>query len=275
VSSPPEITLVNGAAADTLSTTDRGLQYGDGLFETIACSGGRARFLSLHLDRLARSCERLQITADLATIQTEIETLASGADRSIVKMIVTRGPWQARGYSFTGSEVATRIAFRFPWPAEGDTSAGVRVRTAQMRLGENAALAGIKHLSRLEQVLARAELRGGSESELLMFSSSGRLVSGTMSNVFIVRGDRLVTPRLDLCGVAGVMRRVVMREAGSAGIGVEERVVEAREIFEASEVFLTNVRLGAQPVAVLDGRKLNVGPLTRRVQELIAKAADG
>jgi 4-amino-4-deoxychorismate lyase len=275
VSLRPEVTLVNGAAVDTLSTTDRGLQYGDGLFETIGCSSGRARFLSLHLDRLSRSCERLQIAADLAAIRSEIETLASGADRSIVKMIVTRGPWQARGYSFTGSEVATRIAFRFPWPPEGDTSAGVRVRTAQVRLGENAALAGIKHLSRLEQVLARAELRGGSESELLMFSSSGRLVSGTMSNVFIVRGDRLVTPRLDLCGVAGVMRRVVMREAGSAGIVVEERVVEAREIFEASEVFLTNIRLGVQPVAMLDGRKLNIGALTHRLQELIAKAADG
>jgi 4-amino-4-deoxychorismate lyase len=272
VSTGPEVTWVNGAPADTLSTLDRGLQYGDGLFETIACRAGRARFLSLHLERLAQGCERLQIGADLSAVREEIETLARGADRSTVKMIVTRGPLQARGYGFTGNEVATRIAFRFPASAT-DEVAGT-VRTAQTRLGENPALAGIKHLSRLEHVLARAELRTGTESELLLFSTSGRLVSGSMCNVFFVREGRLVTPRLDLCGVAGVMRRVVMREAAAAGIAVEERAVEAREIFEANQVFLTNVRIGVQPVAALDGRKLAIGSLTQRLQDLIERAAD-
>jgi 4-amino-4-deoxychorismate lyase len=275
VSTSPEITWVNGAPADTLSTLDRGLQYGDGLFETIACRAGRARFLSLHLERLAQGCERLLIAADLSAVREEIETLARGADRSTVKMIVTRGHLQARGYGFTGSEIATRIAFRFPASANDAVATSVRVRTAQMRLGENAALAGIKHLSRLEHVLARAELRTGTESELLLFSTSGRLVSGSMCNVFIVREGRLVTPRLDLCGVAGVMRRVVMREATAAGIAVEERPVEAREIFEANEVFLTNVRIGAQPVVALDGRSLVIGSLTQRMQALIERADDG
>ncbi len=270
----PDVTLVNGAPADTVSALDRGLHYGDGLFETIACRDGRPRFLSLHLERLTRGCERLRMGApDLAVIRREVETLAGGAGNSIVKLVVTRGDAQARGYAPAGNEVPTRIAFRYGSPPESDEPA--RVRTGQTRLGENPALAGLKHLSRLEQVLARAELRGGTESELLLFSSSGRLASGTMTNVFLVRDNRLITPRVDLCGVAGVMRQLVMREAWNAGIAVEERTVEAREIFEANEVFLTNARIGAQPVEMLDGRRLVVGTLTLRVRELIAQANDG
>jgi 4-amino-4-deoxychorismate lyase len=274
VSAGPEVTWVNGAPAATVAALDRGLHYGDGLFETIACRAGRPRFLALHLERLAGSCERLRINLpELASLRAEIETLAAGARNSIVKLIVTRGEAQARGYTPTERELATRISFRYAWSGESEEPA--RVRTSPIRLGENPQLAGMKHLNRLEQVLARAELRGGTESEALMFSSSGRLVSGTMANVFIVRDGRLETPRLDSCGVAGVMRRVVMQEAGRAGIAVAERVIEAREIFEANEVFLTNARIGVQPVAVLDGRTLAVGSLTQRMQELIAKAADG
>jgi 4-amino-4-deoxychorismate lyase len=274
VTARPEVTWVNGAPAETVSALDRGLHYGDGLFETISCRGGRARFLALHLDRLARGCARLGMALpDAATLRAEIETLARGANESVVKLIVTRGEAKARGYTPAGDEIPTRIAFRYASPAE--RGAPLRVRTAQMRLGENPALAGMRHLNRLEQVLARAELRGGAESELLLFSSSGKLVSGTMANVFLVRDGRLSTPRVDLCGVAGVMRQVVMREAAQAGIEVAERVIEAREIFEAGEVFFTNARIGAQPVGVLDGRALATGALTLRVQELIAKAADG
>ena len=273
MSSRPEVTWVNGAPADTVCALDRGLHYGDGLFETIACRGGRPRFVALHLERLALGCERLSVaTPDLASLRAEIEALARGADNSIVKLVVTRGEALARGYAPAGTEVATRIAFRYAWPADEGLA---RVRTGQMRLGENPALAGLKHLSRLEQVLARAELRGTNESELLLFSSSGSLVSGTMSNVFIAHDGRLATPRLDSCGVAGVMRRVVMREASKAGIAIDERAIDAREVAGATEVFLTNVRIGVQPVAALDGRMLAVGELTQRLQALVAQAEDG
>ena len=89
----------------------------------------------------------------------------------------------------------------------------MRIRTASLRLGESPALAGMKHCNRLEQVLARAEWSGPDIAESLLFSSSGTLVSGTMTNVFVVQGSKLRTPRVDRCGVAGVMRRVVLREA--------------------------------------------------------------
>jgi 4-amino-4-deoxychorismate lyase len=267
----PDLVLVNGEPSG-LSPLDRGLHFGDGLFETIACCQGRARFLSLHLERLALGCERLQIRlATEGVVRREIERLAAGTGDSLIKLIVTRGAATARGYSWVGDESATRVALRYPGP-HGDEAAardGVRVRIGGLRLGENAALAGLKHLNRLENVLARSELRANDVAELLLFSSSGTLVSGTMSNVFIVHNDRLMTPRLDLCGVLGVMRRVVLREAAGAGITVEERVMAADDLNRAHEIFLTNARMGIWPVRELEGRMLSPGGMTRRLQALM------
>ena len=282
--SGPELVLVNGEPYDTpvgqtarsvagISVLDRGLHFGDGLFETIACRGGRARFGSLHLERLASGCARLQIElGGTKVIQQELASALRGADSALIKLIVTRGAAVARGYGRTGTESVTRVLLRYAWPVEDPAARGegVKVRVARMRLGENTALAGMKHLNRLEQVLARSEMPAEDAGELLLFSSSGQLVSGTTSNVFLVQNGRLTTPRIDLCGVAGVMRRVVLREAAKAGIAAEERVLSAEDLTSASEVFLTNARIGIWPVRSLDGRLLMVGETTRRLQALIA-----
>jgi 4-amino-4-deoxychorismate lyase len=300
-SSGPEVVLVNGVpygaramqagsnppgarepasahppGADSLvgvSPLDRGLQFGDGLFETIAWRRGRPRFLSLHVERLSLGCQRLHINlGSIGPIQREIRGALAGADTALIKLIISRGEAVARGYGWTGKESATRILLRYPWPPEDATaqSEGVRVRIARMRLGENAALAGMKHLNRLEQVLARSEVPADDAPELLLFSSSGQLVSGTMSNVFIVQNGRLRTPRVDLCGVAGVMRRVVLREAAKAGIVTEECALSATDLSAATEVFLTNARIGIWPVRAVDERPVAPGDTTRRLQALIA-----
>ncbi|MEP7245398.1 MAG: aminodeoxychorismate lyase [Gammaproteobacteria bacterium] len=287
--SGPEIVVINGETFGprrgqsgwqlvsldplaSISVLDRGLHFGDGLFETLACRNGRARFLSLHLERLASGCGRLQIEpGSIDVIRREIESALLNSDAALLKLIVTRGSAVARGYGRTGRETATRVLLRYAWPAEEPTAHrdGVRARVAHMRLGENTALAGMKHLNRLEQVLARSEMSAEDAGELLLFSSSGQLVSGTMSNVFLVQNGRLTTPRLDLCGVAGVMRRVVLLEAEKAGITTEERVLSAEDLAGASEVFLTNARIGIWPVRSLDERSLTVGETTRRLQALI------
>lgn len=273
---PVAALLIDGRSRRQVSALDRGLHFGDGLFETIACLHGRPRFLALHLERLALGCDRLGIAVPDATpLRREIERLAGEAHRAIIKLVLTRGPALARGYAPTGDEAPTRIAIRYPWP-EADPSAnrdGARVRIATTRLGENPALAGLKHCNRLEQVLARSEAGSGQVDEALMLSSSGRVISGTMSNVFVVEGSRrsprLRTPSVALCGVAGVMRRVVMREAVRSGLPVAESVLSLEDLAAAREVFLTNARIGILPVGSLAERSLAVGPVTRRVQELL------
>ncbi|MDB6047192.1 MAG: 4-amino-4-deoxychorismate lyase [Gammaproteobacteria bacterium] len=272
-SSDLEVVLVNGIPDRQVAPLDRAVHFGDGLFETIACRRGGPRFLSLHLERLELGCARLGIDpGNLDDLRGEVRTLAREVDSAIVKVLVTRGTALARGYGVTGREKATRITFRYAWPHETPSASqdGVQVRTAAMRLGENPALAGLKHCNRLEQVLARREWTDPDILEALLFSSSDRLVSGTMSNVFIVEGSRLRTPRVDLCGVAGVMRHVVLREAANAGIPVEEAVLSAEDLLSADELFLTNARIGIWPVRALDGRPISPGPLTRRLQQLIA-----
>jgi 4-amino-4-deoxychorismate lyase len=269
-----ERVLVNGTPDPQVSPFDRALHFGDGLFETIACRHGLPRFLSLHLERLQLGCDRLGIEpGNLDEARAEISALAREVDAAIVKVVLTRGTAIARGYGVTGREKATRITFRYAWPPETLTESqdGVRVRTATLRLGENPALAGLKHCNRLEQVMARREWTDPAIAESLLFSSSGRLVSGTMSNVFIVEGSRLRTPRLDLCGVAGVMRRVVLREAERAGIAVQEDMLGVDDVRNASELFLTNARIGIWPLRELDGRGLQPGPVTRRLQQIMRR----
>jgi 4-amino-4-deoxychorismate lyase len=274
----PELVLVNGRPDQQISPFDRAVHFGDGLFETIACRRGRPRFLSLHLERLQLGCDRLGLDAgNLEDIRAEVRALAREVDEAIVKVVLSRGAALARGYGVTGREKATRITFRYAWPSETRTESqdGIQARTATLRLGENPALAGLKHCNRLEQILARREWTDPGIAEALVFSSSGKLVSGTMSNVFIVEGSGLRTPLLDLCGVAGVMRRVVLREATRAGMSVREEALRAEDLQKADEVFLTNARIGIWPLRALDGRVMRPGAVTRRLQELLQPLLEG
>jgi 4-amino-4-deoxychorismate lyase len=277
----PEVVWVNGAPGGALSPLDRGLHYGDGLFETVACVGGRPRFLGLHLERLTRGARRLGIALPGSVeLRREILAIAAFTDRAIVKLLLTRGPATARGYAPGGSEKATRVTLRYRWEPEEArlASEGVRVRTAALRLAENPPLAGLKHLNRLEQVLARREWSDPDIAEALMFSSGGRLVSAVSSNVFLVEGRKLRTPLLDRCGVAGIMRQVVLREAARAGIETEEAALGSEDLARARELFLTNALIGVRPVSSLDGRACPPGEVTRELQRrlvpLLARGSD-
>jgi 4-amino-4-deoxychorismate lyase len=144
------------------------------------------------------------------------------------------------------------------------------VRWCDARLAEQPLLAGIKHLNRLEQVLARAEWTDPDVAEGLMRDVHGRLVCGTMSNVFIVIRDQLVTPALVRAGVAGVMRAALLAAFRQSGAAVVERDVEPAELAAASEVFLSNALIGAWPVRSLEQLRWPVGAWARRAQAWVA-----
>ncbi len=250
--------LIDGRPGEQVSAADRGLHYGDGVFETIACRAGRARRLALHLERLEKGCARLGIAApERATLRGEIAGLLAGQAACIVKLIVTRGIARGRGYRPSGEERPTRILARHPWPAP--PGRGWHAGLSAVRLGENVELAGLKHLNRLEQVLAQ-RARPAELDEVLMLAGHDAVISGSMSNLFIVEGERLVTPPIDTCGVEGVMRRVVLEAAPAAGWRVAVEPLSITRLRAARAAFVTNVRLGVQPLASLDGRALDVDP---------------
>ncbi len=271
------VTVRAGEQAPSLDVLDRGLHYGDGLFETIACCAGRPRFLDLHLQRLIEGCQRLRIGfQDFAGLAAQIRALAASPPAGLIKLILTRGSATARGYGVRGDEQPRTVLLQYPWPPEDAAlwQGGVAVRTAHGRLGENPALAGLKHLNRLEQVLIRGEWTDPAIHEALVYSSCGWLISGTMSNVFLVTGGRLMTPALTHAGVRGVMRKVVLREAQAAGLAVSETPLDAAALAEATEIFLTNARIGIWPVRALDGSPRVVGAVTRQLQQRLRPLLD-
>ncbi len=272
MSTAPLRMQIDGQPAAGVDALDRGLHYGDGLFETIACRVRQPRFLDLHLQRLTEGCSRLGIGYHTFTaLGEQIGALAATESDSLIKLILTRGSATARGYGARGDERPRTLLLQYPWPPDDADGweRGVAVRVAQGRLGENPALAGMKHLNRLEQILIRGEWTDPAIAEALVFSSSGWLVSGTMSNVFLVKGGRIVTPDLSLAGVRGVMRRVVLRAARQCGLEVAELALDAEALHGAQEIFLTNARIGIWPVRILDGNPRLVGPVTRRLQQCL------
>ena len=256
--------IVNGQAGGSIDPTDRGLHYGDGLFETIAMRDGRARFLDWHLERLAEGGRRLALPVPEATLlRNEIER-AWPQGRGVVKLILTRGVGE-RGYRPPSVPQVTRIVTGYAWPADFEArKEGIRLGVCRTRLGRNAALAGIKHLNRLEQVMARAECDDARMDEGLMLDDREQAIAGTMSNVFFRLAGRWVTPLVTECGVSGVMRRAFRAWAGEQGVAVEERDVPVAELTAASAMLLTNAVIGARPIRRFAGRELEVDPMVVR-----------
>jgi 4-amino-4-deoxychorismate lyase len=243
-------TWIDGVPGDVLPADDRGLHYGDGVFETILVRAGRPRFLEAHLTRLSLGCARLTIPfASMPALRAEIAAAAAAAPAlAVIKVIVTRGSAQRRGYA-PGNETPRRLVSVWPAPARDPAlDAGVDLRVAEIRLAENPALAGIKHLNRLENVLAAAESARNGVFESLMQDTSGKLVCGAMSNVFIARAGRVATPLIQRCGVAGVMRGIVLRECAALGIPATEDRLALDDLLAADEAFITNARIGVVPV---------------------------
>jgi 4-amino-4-deoxychorismate lyase len=259
--------LVNGQTTG-VDPADRGLAYGDGLFETMAADGGRIRWLDYHFERLEDGCRRLGIDVPArALLREEIAAACPRAGRAAVKLIVTRGAG-ARGYAPPDpAPTPTRIVGISSWPdyPSDRYTVGIRVQTCRLRLAEGSALAGLKHLGRLEQVMASRELRGTDAAQGLLLDVSGRVVSGTSSNLFVVKDGALTTPALTRCGVRGVMRRVVLETAASLGLACRECDIDPADLAAADELFMTNALFGLWPVARLDARSFATGSLTQRL----------
>ena len=262
--------LVDGEISTQISVADRGFQYGDGLFETMAVHRGQPRFWQSHMDRLAAGCERLQLPVPAQSVLLrEVQTVSAGQRSCVVKIIVTRGT-SGRGYAPSFPVTANRIVCSYPWPDDPGQldQVGIRTRICKLRLALQPALAGMKHLNRLEQVLARAEWSDPSIHEGILLDTEDCVVSAISSNIFLVAGDRLLTPRMDRCGVRGVMRANILKAFSTR---CEQRRITLDMLPDADSVFVCNSVRGIFPVLRIDHWEYEISPVIREVQQWLSE----
>lgn len=268
--------LSHGQAIDHVSISDRGYQYGDGLFETIAVRNGGPRLWRYHMDRLARGCKVLgiQMPAENELSDGLIQALHHGSAptaRAGVKVIVSAGSG-LRGYGRTFADSPTVLFRAFssvPMTLDSYRN-GIDVVVCKTRLASGSATAGLKTLNRLEQVLARSEIAGTDVFEGLTLDAEDNIICGTMSNVFFVNDKSISTPPLDRCGVEGVMRRHVIATLEKQGITVVVRPLSLSRLEDTDEVFLSNSQFGVVPVKRCTKMKWRVGDVTQNVLTIMA-----
>jgi 4-amino-4-deoxychorismate lyase len=266
--------LVDGKRTRRISALDRGLAYGDGIFRTIRAENGMALHWPRHYRKLRADCARIGIDCpEEPVLAADIDEILRRERDCIVKLIVTRGEG-GRGYAPPQSGGVSRVAASFPLPAldPARDRLGVAVRWCTTRVGWQPALAGIKHLNRLENVLARREWSGPEFAEGLMLDLEGRVVEGTMSNVFILEQDVLITPLLDWAGVAGLQRDRLLEQAAACSLACQVERITPERLMCASQVYLTNSVLGLWWVSSLEDRRWRASEttveLTRRLRKI-------
>jgi len=279
---PESRVLVNGQARApeeaAVSVFDRGFQYGDGVFETLALVNGRVREQAAHLDRLARGAELLGIPVpETGAFEADIAELSRDLGRegrAVIKLNYTRGAG-GRGLAPPADPHPTRVAMRLGWPGHPTewAEAGVRVMTCRTRQVSGAALDGrIKSMNQLNHIVARMEWTDPHIAEGLLCDGEGRVVEGTVTNLFLVQGGEVITPDLAGAGLPGVTRGRVLEAAASRGLPVREKGVWPGDLARAEELFLTNSIIGIWPVHELDGRSVAdgaPGPVTCRLQRAL------
>ncbi len=263
--------LVNGVESDYISVTDRGFQYGDGLFETIEVIRSQPVFLEQHLLRLNAGCLKLNIPPpNIKQLTDEINSVCKHAGQAVLKLIITRGVG-GRGYRQPEAIQPTRVISLHPFPEYPQPYAeqGINARFCNTRLGLNPMLAGIKHLNRLEQIIARTEWDDPAIQEGIMLDINNHVIEGTMTNLFYVKDSIIYTASLQLAGVAGIMRGIIKTLITEHNLTLIEHGYGKDELLAADEIFFCNSIIGIWPVKQIETVSFAVGNVTRQLQTWI------
>ena len=264
--------LINGDFNQTLSPLDRGFAYGDGVFRTMVIRNGQPDQWPLHYQKLVADCAVIGIVCPSAELlMSDLQHLFSATENKIevAKIIITRGEGQ-RGYAPPAITNPTRVVIKSAmpkYPSELLTN-GVNLHLCDIRLVEQAKLAGIKHLNRLENVLARMEWHDDS-FDGLMLDKQDNVIECTMSNIFARYDNVLITPDLSLCGVAGITRQRIIWLASLLELKVEVKSLPYAKLALADEVVICNSLYGALQVTKIGHRKLPMQNLAKNLRDAL------
>jgi 4-amino-4-deoxychorismate lyase len=257
-----------------LGLSNRGLCYGDGLFETIRVCDSIVPLVDYHRERFQSSCNVLGFDATSA-LQSFDATLGSALNKlaelehsdALIKIFAIRSEG-GRGYAPSPQSHPDFYfqVFESPSYPVDFSRHGVDVKLCTHRLSEQPVLAGIKHLNRLDQVLASRELNGMAEG--LVLDAKGQVIEGTKSNLLVFTEDEILTPKIETCGVAGVLRAAIL---DSREVPVHEAHISLDDLNPAKGLALINSVFGLWPVRCFEGKTLPIAAACRSVQSYISE----
>lgn len=256
-----------------VSIRDRGLAYGHGVFETMEVSDGELPHWSRHWKRFSTGCRRLGLPVPhREALYGALMNNVPLTGRFVLKLIMTAGDGN-RGYASPSDMKPRYMMATQPWPEypATHTDKGIAVRYCKTSIPFDPLLAGIKHLNRLHQVLARSEWNDKKIVEGLMLDPENRVIEGTMSNLFWVEKDKLYTPDLSQCGVSGIMRERIIEWCKSIGLSVHIDEITPAKLLETDGLFVCNSIIGIWPVNCLDNHKMPIPHLILNLLEAIRK----
>lgn len=268
------ITLVNGIETSAIGISDRGLSYGDGIFETMRIVKGRVPLLDWHAKRLMAGVKALDLGSRTRLAQEfkkQVGSVAEAFDgQAVLKYTLTRGHSSSGYQPPMHSECSTILqVFDLPeWP-ESWYRQGIQSIRCKHPLPVQSALAGVKHLNRLDQVMAAHELNG--EQEGLMFDYDGRLIEGTKSNLLVLSEGRLLTPSLKRIGVAGTLRQFLLDHQSELGVDIIETEIHADQLQQAQGLIAVNGIFGVWPIILLDGQPVPRADIVDVMQGLVQR----
>jgi 4-amino-4-deoxychorismate lyase len=267
------VTWVDGVLAKSLSLPDRGLDFGDGLFETVLVVHGQPVYFSLHLQRLERGLLALKFPNCISLVKTQVASILSSRSFNrlvAIRVTITRGEGP-RGYAPPAVSTPRIIitCVNLPDDQYKKIALPARVSRAEIRWGCQPALAGLKHLNRLEQVMAAAEKAKAGVDEVVMLGQDGSIISVSSGNIFLYADGTLITPDLSECGVCGTRRELILSSLAPA-LGLSTRVERVSEALleKADEVFYCNALVGMRPVAHYAGRTWQRHGVSEALHEL-------
>ena len=251
---------LDGTPTVTLPLPDRGFDFGDGVFETILIHQGTPLFANLHLERLSLGLKALAIPDCIAAARQQLDSVTDAIHGrwSVLRLSVSRGGGQ-RGYA-PPDNVVPRILISVSQLDRdcGQMTTAAKLCFAKIRLATQPFLAGIKHLNRLEQVLASAQVKAEGVDEAIVLDQNGHLTSVVAGNLFLVHKGQLLTPKLDNCGILGTRRRLVIeRWAPAIGLTVRESTLTLSDLQAAEEVFYSNSLQAVRPIARIGQQRWN------------------
>jgi 4-amino-4-deoxychorismate lyase len=271
-----QTSLVNGGFEQSVSALDRGFSYGDGVFRTMRVHNGLPVSWPFHYQKLVADCAAIGIVCPsaellMADFQKLFEQeLFSNGSYQVAKIIITRGEGE-RGYAPPVITVPTRVLIKSNMPhyADANYAHGVQLHVCEIRLSAQPKLAGIKHLNRLENVLARMEWRDDAIFDGLLLDQNDHVTECTMSNIFMRMGNLLITPDLSLCGVAGITRQRILGLSKPLGLNISTGKVTLLQLLQADEVIICNSLYGAFQVSKVADTHWPTQDLAAKIREIV------